>query len=184
MHRRECCMHEPRRVGRRDTRAGGGDANTLPPPTSRSRSRDHSIEVKVSGRERSQLECRTCVSDSESDSLVSGTLCRQVKSSIQLNPVKSSNKLKLGNGEVHGAREECKTCVFLAVSRGSRREAHGERTSPTFGGFFQSATLSCVETEDGEEEEAMIYKGASLLRAIGQLEGRIGKRGSSYKISQ
>lgn len=83
-----------------------------------------------------------------------------------------------------GAREECKTCVFLAVSRGSRREAHGERTSPTFGGFFQSATLSCVETEDGEEEEAMIYKGASLLRAIGQLEGRIGKRGSSYKISQ
>ena len=47
-----------------------------------------------------------------------------------------------------------------------------------------SATLSCVETEDGEEEEAMIYKGASLLRAIGQLEGRIGKRGSSYKISQ
>ena len=73
-----------------------------------------------------------------------------------------------------------KTCVFLAVSRSSRREAHGERTSPTFGGFFQSATLSCVETEDGEEEEAMIYKGASLLRAIGQLEGRIGKRGSSY----
>ena len=144
----------------------------------------HNIEVKVSGRERSQLECRTCVSDSESDSLVSGTLCRQVKSSIQLNPVKSSNKLKLGNGEVHGAREECKTCVFLAVSRSSRREAHGERTSPTFGGFFQSATLSCVETEDGEEEEAMIYKGASLLRAIGQLEGRIGKRGSSYKISQ
>ena len=57
--------------------------------------------------------------------------------------------------------------------------AHGERTSPTFGGFFQSATLSCVETEDGEEEEAMIYKGASLLRAIGQLEGSgaIGKRG-------
>ena len=76
--------------------------------------------------------------------------------------------------------------VFLAVSRSSRREAHGERTSPTFGGFFQSATLSCVETEDGEEEEAMIYKGASLLRAIGQLEGRMGKRGSSYsiKISQ
>ena len=74
-----------------------------------------------------------------------------------------------------------KTCVFLAVSRSSRREAHGERTSPTFGGFFQSATLSCVETEDGEEEEAMIYKGASLLRAIGQLEGRIGKRGSSYQ---
>ena len=79
---------------------------------------------------------------------------------------------------MHGAREECKTCVFLAVSRGSRREAHGERTSPTFGGFFQSATLSCVETEDGEEEEAMIYKGASLPRAIGQLEG---KRGSSYQ---
>ena len=42
--------------------------------------------MKVSERKRSQLECRTCVSDSESDSLVSGTLCRQVKSSIQLNP--------------------------------------------------------------------------------------------------
>ena len=82
---------------------------------------------------------------------------------------------------MHGAREECKNVCVSGRVRSSRREAHGERTSPTFGGFFQSATLSCVETEDGEEEEAMIYKGASLLRAIGQLEGRIGKRGSSYQ---
>ena len=80
---------------------------------------------------------------------------------------------------MHGAREECKNVCVSGRVRSSRREAHGERTSPTFGGFFQSATLSCVETEDGEEEEAMIYKGASLLRAIGQLEGSgaIGKRG-------
>lgn len=81
---------------------------------------------------------------------------------------------------MHGAREECKNvCVSGRVEEleagSSRREDEPDLRR------VLSATLSCVETEDGEEEEAMIYKGASLLRAIGQLEGRIGKRGSSYQ---
>ena len=78
---------------------------------------------------------------------------------------------------MHGAREECKNvCVSGRVEEleagSSRREDEPDLRR------VLSATLSCVETEDGEEEEAMIYKGASLPRAIGQLEG---KRGSSYQ---
>ena len=53
-----------------------------------SRSRDHGIEAKVSGRERSQLECRKCVSDSRPTELSEpGPYVGELKAQSKLNPL-------------------------------------------------------------------------------------------------